>query len=408
MAEPVLEGASLPEGFEVDETSAYFGVTDSSDIVHQLMSMDRNQSIVAFFSMVSDVVLKPGEFDFEEASKVLNCEGGEIYFLVSGHLGLMSFSDPILHYLGLPNSLGEESPNGKPEIEESHYESLKRLSDPMNILKVLAIAQSTGGSEELIKYYLTMSNLLQDVSSNNSVLIDIAGEFDSALDVIGHPIPISYLANSSVEITNIPTAPKPSSKQATSAPKQTILEAVPVPKQTTGVPTTTQQKDGKESVSVNNVEPQISVPLPGKANEVKEADEDLELVTAVNKISVSQAAKVTDNAFVGAFGMMAQSEPEQLEVPDVEVEIQQEQDVEKESSEQQDVMTESEDEIEETFVSAAEMFIQADKDDDGSISPRNLQKLQEFLLKSHKNCINLLIKMVMEKCLYRNLLHLQQ
>ena len=80
MAEPVLEGASLPEGFEVDETSAYFGVTDSSDIVHQLMSMDRNQSIVAFFSIVSDVVLKPGEFDFEEASKVLNCEGGEIYF----------------------------------------------------------------------------------------------------------------------------------------------------------------------------------------------------------------------------------------------------------------------------------------------------------------------------------------
>ena len=49
MAEPVLEGASLPEGFEVDETSAYFGVTDSSDIVHQLMSMDRNQSILAFF-----------------------------------------------------------------------------------------------------------------------------------------------------------------------------------------------------------------------------------------------------------------------------------------------------------------------------------------------------------------------
>ena len=69
MAEPVLEGASLPEGFEVDETSAYFGVTESSDIVHQLMSMDKNQSIVAFFTMVSDVVLKPGEFDFEEAEQ---------------------------------------------------------------------------------------------------------------------------------------------------------------------------------------------------------------------------------------------------------------------------------------------------------------------------------------------------
>ena len=34
----------------------------------------RNQSIVAFFGMVSDIVLKPGDFDFEEASKILNCE----------------------------------------------------------------------------------------------------------------------------------------------------------------------------------------------------------------------------------------------------------------------------------------------------------------------------------------------
>ena len=54
MAEPDLAGASLPEGIEVDETAAYFGITDSSDIVHQLMSMDRNQSITAFFGMVSD------------------------------------------------------------------------------------------------------------------------------------------------------------------------------------------------------------------------------------------------------------------------------------------------------------------------------------------------------------------
>ena len=83
MAEPVLEGASLPDGIEVDEAAAYFGVTESSDIVHTLMSMERNQSIGQFFSMVADIILKPGEFDFEEASQALNCEGGEIYYLVS-------------------------------------------------------------------------------------------------------------------------------------------------------------------------------------------------------------------------------------------------------------------------------------------------------------------------------------
>ena len=127
MSEPALEGASLPEGIEVDETSAYFGITQSSDIVHQMMSMDRNQSITAFFGLVADVVLKPGrDFDFEEASNLLKCEGGEIYYLVSGHLGLMSFSDPLLHYLGLPNSLGEDSPSQKPAITDSQHEALQR------------------------------------------------------------------------------------------------------------------------------------------------------------------------------------------------------------------------------------------------------------------------------------------
>ena len=66
MAEPELEGASLPEGIEVDETSAYFGITESSDIVHDLMSTDKMSAIAKFFALVSDVVLKPGEFDFED------------------------------------------------------------------------------------------------------------------------------------------------------------------------------------------------------------------------------------------------------------------------------------------------------------------------------------------------------
>ena len=375
MAEPVLEGASLPEGFEVDETSAYFGITKSSDIVHQLMSMERNQSIVAFFSMVSEVVLKPGDFDFEEASKVLNCEGGEIYFLVSGHLGLMSFSDPILHYLGLPNSLGEESPNDKPDIKKPHYESLKRLSDPMNILKVLAIAQSTGGSDEVMKYYLALCEILQDVNSNNSLLIDIAGEFDSALDVIGHPIPISYLANSTVDLANIPTVPKSTATETTSATKQDAVETVPVPTQEIGTQTeNTNEEVVEKSVLIPKVEPQVSVPLPGQSIKVEESVKELEPSLVDSNITDRKAAKVTDNAFEGAFGMMAQPEPNEVETPTTEVETHQEQDSGAKLSEEQEAVIESEpqDEIEEEFISAAEMFIQADKDDDGTLSPEEL------------------------------------
>ena len=372
MVEPVLEGASLPEGFEVDETSAYFGITDSSDIVHQLMSMDRNQSIAAFFSMVSEVVLKPGDFDFEEASKVLNCEGGEIYFLVSGHLGLMSFSDPILHYLGLPNSLGEESPTGKPNIKKPQYDSLKRLADPMNMLKVLAIAQSTGGSSEVMKYYFTLDEILQDVKANNSLLIEIAGEFDSALDVIGHPIPISYLANSTVDQLNIPIVPPTNTLETTSPAEPATAKP---PKRETDLHLETSKPEAvQESVVIPKSKSQASVPLPSKSSKVEDLVTDSEPARVDSNITDRKAVKVTDNAFEGAFSIMSHQEPAEEETSDIAVVNQQKQNLAAELTDQQEPSIESmpHDEAEETFISAAEMFIQADKDDDGTLSPEEL------------------------------------
>ena len=50
--------------------------------------------MVQFFELLSDIVLRP-DFDFEAASERMQCEGGEIYYLVAGHLGLMSMPDPL-------------------------------------------------------------------------------------------------------------------------------------------------------------------------------------------------------------------------------------------------------------------------------------------------------------------------
>ena len=111
MSENELEGASMPTGIDVDETAAYFGIIDSSDIVHSLMSMEQSEAMEQFFSILSDIVLQPGDFDFEAASEKIQCEGGEIYYLVAGHLGLMSLPDPLSSYLGLPDSTGEMSGN---------------------------------------------------------------------------------------------------------------------------------------------------------------------------------------------------------------------------------------------------------------------------------------------------------
>ena len=77
---------SMPEGIEVDDAAAYFGVFESSDALHQMMEMSREDAFEKFFTLLSDLVLKPGDFDFELASERLSCEGGEIYFLVAGHL----------------------------------------------------------------------------------------------------------------------------------------------------------------------------------------------------------------------------------------------------------------------------------------------------------------------------------
>ncbi len=364
MSETVLEGASLPDGIEVDETSAYFGITSSSDIVHQMMSMEPLESIVAFFQMVSEIVLKPGEFDFEEASQVLNCEGGEIYFLVSGHLGLMSFTDPLLHYLGLTDSMGVESPHAKPDLTEAQFASLERLSDPMNILKLLAIAQSTGGAQEVVKYYLTMAEILTDVKTNNALLIEIANEFDAALDVIGHPIPISNLANSTVDTTTPLKAHIPAASQTETITNQSVIVDTPAPKQSkfsTPVPTT------------------ASVPLPGKP-----AVDEISEVPKVNvspepNITDRKAAKVTDTAFEGAFGMMSNPEPSltsqvneeptEIEADVIEESIDSTQSVTDEVIEQTST---DEKAVDEVIVTAAEAFIQADVDDDGTLSVTEL------------------------------------
>ena len=96
---------SMPEGIEVDEAAAYFGVFESSDALHEMMQMSREDAFEKFFLLLSDLVLKPGDFDFELASERLNCEGGEIYFLVAGHLGVMTLPEQLALAISTVDSL---------------------------------------------------------------------------------------------------------------------------------------------------------------------------------------------------------------------------------------------------------------------------------------------------------------
>ena len=186
------ETGASPQGIEVDDAAAYFGVTESSDVLHAMMAMPREQAMIQFFELLSDIVLRPGDFDFEAASERMQCEGGEIYYLVAGHLGLMSMPDPLLQALGMPDSAGETA-SPADGIGEGDRAALERLADPMRMMKLFAVAFQTGSKDEVVKYMTGFEGYLNNVSGSVAALVAINQELDAALDVAGHVLPIATL-----------------------------------------------------------------------------------------------------------------------------------------------------------------------------------------------------------------------
>ena len=361
MSEGVPEGASLPEGIDVDDAAAYFGVTKSSDVLQQLMEMDSKQALSKTLEHLSDVVLQPGEFNFEAASERLQCEGGEIYFLIFGHLNLMSLPDPMLVFAGQQDSTGSTN-SAHPLATEEVIESISVLFDPMQFLKILAIGYSTGGESEVDRYLSSIQDMMANPSANLEKIQTLASESTSSLDVAGHALPIALLASPGAEPATIEAGlampvqekkPEPVSKPETPAPveQQSQEEPVSVP-----LPTS-------ESVplpkTVEAEKPSTSVPLP--SIEASVANEE----SPKNDIEADLA---TQDAFSGAFGTELIPEVEEvIQQPVVEEVVVEEPIVEQPIVEEPIV-----EEPEEEWVSDAERFIAADVDESGALSVEEL------------------------------------
>ncbi len=164
MSEEVT-GAVLPEGIEVDEHSAYFGITDSSDLINRLAETDRLNGLGEFLSITGDLLLKQASFDFETAAGRLNVEGGEIYWLLSGPFGMLSWTDPIRIFLGQPDSEGKMS-GSEPELPVTEKDALDSFNDPFRLLKMLAIGHVVGGLQELDQYLANFDSWMKDVAGN--------------------------------------------------------------------------------------------------------------------------------------------------------------------------------------------------------------------------------------------------
>ena len=275
---------SMPEGIEVDEAAAYFGVFESSDALHQMMEMSRENAFEKFFTLLSDLVLQPGDFDFEMASERLSCEGGEIYFLVAGHLGLMS----------LPEQLSLAISEG--QFSDSDSTQLQDIADPMRLLKLFAIAHQTGGGGETVKYLKGIESLMSNPAANKDALLSLAKEVQGAFDVAGHVTPIASLASSSavaseVETAYVPPTPVVEKSISKSVPKAVEPEPVSVP-----------LPSAEESVPLPVTEE--PVPLPSE-----EAIPLPDVVEPVLEPDVRKESEKTEDAFAGAFGMV-EPEPE--------------------------------------------------------------------------------------------------
>ena len=372
MSEGVPEGASLPEGIEVDDAAAYFGVIESSDVLQQMMSMDSKQALSKALEHLADIILRPGEFDFEAASERLQCEGGEIYFLIFGHLNLMALPDPLLQFAGQPDSTGANN-SAHPLATAEVVQALTPLFDPMQFLKILAIAYATGGTSEVDRYLKSIEELMQNPSENVEKMQTMAEELNSSLDVAGHALPMAMFASEQAqpaeiemgaiierkepeptpEPVTVPT-PEPEVVEEQSEPE---VESVPLPTDSVPLPT--------DSVPLPSAD---SVPLPATEMPTEEAE-------FKNEVEVDSAAQ---DAFAGAFGSQlvaeAPSEPTPEPVPEpiqevVEATPEPVQEVSEPTVESDPVIEQP---VEEEWVSDAERFIAADVDESGSLSVEEL------------------------------------
>jgi len=252
LSEVVLSGATLPDGIEVDEAAAYFGVTESSASLHTLLDMDSESALLLFLELTSDLHLAKGDFDFNTASERMNCEGGEIYFLVVGHLGMLELVDTLRFWLGMETSDGE--PGGPdPGLDDTSRQSLEAMTNPMSILQLLSIAHLEGGDVVVKKYFAALKGMFASPSSS----VESLKLINSSLSAVLH----SYQENGaiagipSLSDASLPTVAPPTVATPAPPPLQTLTPVEPIVK----IPVSPPQ------VSVKKEEP--SVPLPGSVVE---------------------------------------------------------------------------------------------------------------------------------------------
>ena len=168
MPDEEIEGAALPKGILVDETSAYFGITQSSNLLMELEKIDRISAMNIVLKKLGRNLLAEN-FDLDTLVELLNVEGGEIYYLLSGTFGLMEIVSPLQSFLD----------SNMNSIPDDDFKKLQLLTDPLNILKIISIGYINGQDQEVAGYSEKLWELLGNPSQNLLPLLSIAKQLSN-------------------------------------------------------------------------------------------------------------------------------------------------------------------------------------------------------------------------------------
>ena len=315
-SENEVEGASLPHGIAVDEAAAYFGVTDSADIIMHLNQTDPINGMGEFFSIAIDLVMQP-EFGFEEAANRLGCEGGEIYYLLTGPFALVALSDPLRMYLGGEDSEGNTGVH--PGLPEHEMSSLEQLTDIFSLLKMFGLGHLIGGLPLLAHYVSQYTRLVAASDANKAILLQLSQELKNAVEQAksGSVTPISCLgapthASQPAPISSQPVvsaaavpqpalAPQPAPAPAPAVAPQPALApqpaAVPAPApQLAPAPTSPQPVDVESLQPTGQpfVEPAVIAPEPAVEHNPNLPTNDQQVATSDAFASQFSAAAEID------------------------------------------------------------------------------------------------------------------
>ena len=192
MSEADIEGAALPsDGIDVDETSAYFGVTKTSELIMRLNTTDRLNGLGEFLTLTSDLLLTDS-FDFDVVSERLECESGEIYYLLSGPFEIFTMTDGLRLYLGQEDSEGNQGSD--PNIPEEEKNAINAFNDPFRLLKMFAVGHTIGGIKELDLYLAAFDEMVRDPDTNRVRLIALHHQLDQVLNKAKNSLEVGGLS----------------------------------------------------------------------------------------------------------------------------------------------------------------------------------------------------------------------